>query len=296
MSHLIMISEIANQKNLSRAASKIGVTPSALSHRLAEAERRIGTRLFDRSGRSIEMTSAGETLYRASEKALAIISQAESDVAWLSGDYEKTIRLCMGYYSNYCWFSDFLLTWREINSSAHVCIASDAKQHSLDALRNGIIDICILPFEPTQQDLSSVKLFSDELVFISQPSAAIAEAEYVTGDSLTEAQFLTYTRVVVPHQEYERFLRPENARPARFLDMESPEVIADLVSQGHGVSILSQWALKKWIDPGLVKATKITRHGLPITWYAVVRGGTPEEESSLELARALGRFFVIQAE
>ncbi len=42
MSHLVMISEIASQKNLSRAAGKIGVTPSTLSHRLAEAERRIG--------------------------------------------------------------------------------------------------------------------------------------------------------------------------------------------------------------------------------------------------------------
>ena len=90
----------------------------------------------------------------------------------------------MGYYSNYSWFSDFLRNWSEINASAQVCIVSDAKQYSLDALRKGIIDICMLPFNPTQQDLSSVKLFSGELVLISQPSAAIAEAEYVTGDNV----------------------------------------------------------------------------------------------------------------
>jgi LysR family transcriptional regulator for metE and metH len=47
----------------------------------------------------------------------------------------------------------------------------------------------------------------------------------------------------VPNQEYERFLRPQNAHPARFIDMEPPEVIADLVAAGHGVSILSQWAM-----------------------------------------------------
>jgi hypothetical protein len=42
MHHLMMISVIARQKNLTKAANEMGVTPSALSHRLAEAERRMG--------------------------------------------------------------------------------------------------------------------------------------------------------------------------------------------------------------------------------------------------------------
>ncbi len=116
------------------------------------------------------MTPAGETLYRASEKILATINQAESDAEWLSGDNEKTLRLCVGFYSNYTWFPDFLRHWREVNATTHVCIVSDAKQHSLEALRKGVIDICLLPFEPAQQDLLSVKLFQDELVLTTQPS------------------------------------------------------------------------------------------------------------------------------
>lgn len=291
MHHLMMISVIAREKNLTKAANEMGVTPSALSHRLAEAERRLGTRLFDRSGRNIEMTPAGETLCRASAKALAMVTRAESDVAWLSADYEKTVRICMGYYSNYHWFPDFLREWSKSNPSAHACIVSDAKQHSLDSLRNGLIDVCILPFKPDQQDVASFKLFADELLLISHPAASIAKGGFIEGDSLAQEQFLTYTRLAVPDQEYERFLRPQNAHPARFIDMEPPEVIADLVAAGHGVSILSQWAMQKWIDLGLVKAMKITQHGLPISWYAVTRVRGTDDETPHELAQALARFF-----
>ena len=203
--------------------------------------------------------------------------------------------MCMGFYSNYTWFPDFLRHWREVNATAHVCIVSDAKQHSLEALHKGDIDICLLPFEPVQPNLLSVKLFQDELMLITQPLSALEELEYVSSDDLSDAEFLTYTRVAVPNQEHERFLRPENAHPARFLDMESPEVIADLVSAGHGISILSRWAMKNWIDPGLVKTTKITKNGLPISWYAVIRAETISEESLHELIQALEQFFSDQA-
>ncbi len=291
MHHLVMISAIAQHKNLSKAANEIGVTPSALSHRLSEAERRIGTRLFDRSGRSIEITPAGETIWRASLKAVAMINQAESDVEWLSGGIEETVRLTMGYYSNYQWFPEFLQDWSNLNPSVHVCIVADASQHSLDSLRDGIIDVCIVPFKPDEPGLNPVALFVDELLLIAHPAAAIAKRRYVEGDCLANEQFLTYTRLTVPDHEYERFLRPENARPARFLDMECPEVIADLVAAGYGVSILSRWAMQKWLDRGQLKAIKITRHGLPITWHAVVRGGVEDGGVAYRLAEALARFF-----
>jgi LysR family transcriptional regulator for metE and metH len=291
MRHLLMIAAVARHRNLSLAARELGVSPSALSHRLAEAERRLGARLFDRSGRSVTLTPAGDTIQRVSQKVVAMVAQAESDVGWLAGDVEQTLRVCVGYYNTYDWFLPFLGRWRAAYPETHVCIVSDAKQKSLEVLRDGAIDLCILPFKPQDHDLDTRALFADELVLLVPPSSMLTEKGYVEGGHLASLDFLTYTRLVVPDQEYERFLKPENARPARFVDVEVPEIIPDMIAEGFGVSILSRWAMRKWIDGKQVEALRVSKNGLPITWYAVVRKGGPETETAQLLAEALSRYF-----
>ena len=57
--HWEMLKAIADLGTLRNAASALGITQSALSHRLAEAERRLGSPLFDREGRQLRLAKAG---------------------------------------------------------------------------------------------------------------------------------------------------------------------------------------------------------------------------------------------
>ena len=57
--HWEMLKAIADLGTLKNAASALGITQSALSHRLAEAERRLGSPLFDREGRQLRLAKAG---------------------------------------------------------------------------------------------------------------------------------------------------------------------------------------------------------------------------------------------
>ena len=57
----------------------------------------------------------------------------------------------------------------------------------------------------------------------------------------------------------------------RIVDMEPPELIVQLIATGNGVSILSRWAAKDWIDRREVIAIPIGDQGLTIRWFAVAR-------------------------
>lgn len=55
--------EVARVMSFKRAAKSLGVPNSTLSRRIADLERAVGVRLFNRTTRSIELTEAGATYY-----------------------------------------------------------------------------------------------------------------------------------------------------------------------------------------------------------------------------------------
>src|SRR5918995_8794 len=56
---------VARERSFTRAAAKLGVSPSALSHTIRKLEERLGVRLLTRMTRSVSATEAGERLIRA---------------------------------------------------------------------------------------------------------------------------------------------------------------------------------------------------------------------------------------
>lgn len=71
---------IARHRNFRKAASELGVTPSALSHAMTALESRRGVRLLNRTTRSVTLTAAGEDLYAAIEDPLGAIAEASEDL------------------------------------------------------------------------------------------------------------------------------------------------------------------------------------------------------------------------
>jgi DNA-binding transcriptional LysR family regulator len=72
---------IAREGSFTRAAAKLGVTPSALSHSMRGLEERLGLRLLNRTTRSVTPTEAGEQLLRTVSTRF---DEIEADVAALS--------------------------------------------------------------------------------------------------------------------------------------------------------------------------------------------------------------------
>lgn len=71
----------ARHLSFTRAAQELHVTQSAISHEIKTLEEQIGKPLFRRAHRALQLTRAGEELYRAADEALALIDAAAGRVA-----------------------------------------------------------------------------------------------------------------------------------------------------------------------------------------------------------------------
>jgi hypothetical protein len=71
---------VADQRSFRAAASRLDVTPSALSHSMRQLEARLGVRLLNRTTRSVSVTDAGQRLLEQLRPALGQISDAVEDL------------------------------------------------------------------------------------------------------------------------------------------------------------------------------------------------------------------------
>jgi DNA-binding transcriptional LysR family regulator len=87
---------VARERSFTRAAARLGVTPSALSHTMKALEERLGLRLLSRTTRSVSPTEAGERLLRSIGPHF---EQIEAEIAALSDFRDRpagTIRISCG--------------------------------------------------------------------------------------------------------------------------------------------------------------------------------------------------------
>jgi DNA-binding transcriptional LysR family regulator len=77
---LLAFARIVEAKSLSRAADELRVPRATLGRRLARLEERLGTRLLQRTTRSLALTDAGEVFYRHARIVLDAVSQAQASV------------------------------------------------------------------------------------------------------------------------------------------------------------------------------------------------------------------------
>jgi DNA-binding transcriptional LysR family regulator len=84
---------VADERSFTRAAKRLGVSPSAISHAMRKLEERIGVRLLSRTTRSVAPTSAGEQLVARLRPALADIREALDRISGLRDKPAGRVRL-----------------------------------------------------------------------------------------------------------------------------------------------------------------------------------------------------------
>ena len=287
MRHLRMIVAIAKAGGVSGAARLLGVTPSALTHRIREAERRLGIALYGRVKGRLRPTPAGEVLRNAAERLLADLDRAEVDAFALAGGAEHVVRIGIGFYTAYHWLPGFLNRLATAGAETRVEIVAGAARQPFEMLRDGGIDVAIVASDPAGPGIAGVRLFGDELVAIMAPDHPLGARPHIVAEDLVGETYLTYSYSNIPGHEHDRLFHPAGVHPRRYINVELPEAIVDQVAAGFGVSILARWAVAPHIRSGSIAHARVTAQGLDIDWHAAVRAADGADSPGHRLATAL---------
>ena len=291
--HYETVVAITDLGTMTAAAERLHSSQSALSHRLAEAERRLGTPLFERGPRRrLLPTRAGLMIHQTASRALADLERSERLLLNEERAITATVRIAVGSYDCYHWFPGFLHDVRAHHPTIDLQLVVIDDQPSAH-LAAGNADLVIAPGTP-EGIFETQPLFLDELVLCVAPQHRLARCRSINADDLADESYLTYNPRPAPGFEFDRFIGPAGSYPRTVTVVEQTNAIAELVAADAGVSILSRWALAPVIDAGRITEVRCGEAGLPLEWNALLRpneiAGSPARLIADELARHLDDF------
>lgn len=267
--HLRLIAEVARTESVTRAADRLNVTQSAVSHQLRELEHKLGTPMFVRSGRRMLPTAAGRLIVAAADEVLGAIARIEAKVEQLARHTAGELRVCTHCYTGYHWLPPLVEELRRRYPAVELQIAAEYTLDPIAALLDARLDLAIMNDEFDDKRLRCRALFDDEHVVIVAPSHRWAARPFVAPAELADEPLYLYSRSIDQSFIAQQVLRPLGIGLTRVTYLQLTEGIIEMVKAGLGASVLPRWSIVNALASRDVKAIRITKGGVFRKWFAV---------------------------
>jgi len=283
--HFRLIQAIAQEGAMTRAAQRLHLTQSALSHQLTGLEAGLGMPLFQRIPRGMRLTAAGERLRASGQTVLREIADAQQQIRSLANDESGTLRLSTECYTCYHWLPAKIRNFQAKHPRVDLRIVVEATRHPLEALGAGQLDVAIVTGYPSRAGFRVHPLFDDELVAILSPEHPLASRAYLRAQDFASEHLITYSVPLSQLTVFTELLTPAGIAPARVSQVELTEAVVEMVKANLGIAVLARWAVAPHLGASL-KALPLTRKGYSRSWTAVTRAARRQP-------RYLGNFLEI---
>lgn len=286
---LSLVCAISDSGSVTRAATRLHLSQSALSHRLRSVESRLATPLFLRLGKKMVLTPAGERALATARRVLADLESAEEELRVLASGGGGVLRLCTQCYTGYHWLAPLLRAFNAKHPRVEVQIAVDATYRPVAALLAGEIDLAVLSVSVEDARLRVRPLFEDEMLAVVAPSHPLAKRSYIEPAELATEHLIVYKTERRDSYVFSRILDPAGVEPARVSKVPLTEAILEMVKAGLGVAVLARWAIAPALESKAVRALRIGRRGVIRRWSAATLRDRPEprwQADFVELLRA----------
>jgi LysR family transcriptional regulator, regulator for metE and metH len=287
--HLHLALELERTRSLTAAARSLRLTTPAVSYRLEDAERRLGMPLFERQGHDWQPTHAGERVIQAAKNVIDEMLALEADLRGGLPEPQVALRVGARGYSAYRWLPAFAKIFAAHQPAVRIEIVDDSKTSTLESLRDRHVDIAIAAGHIRARWAVVTPLFRDELLAVLPVGHPLASRPWLEPQDFVHEPYITYSAAAERGYEGDQFFRSVRVQMRNRVQVGLAEAVIEWVRHGFGLSVLTSWALVEHVQNGLVTTRPLTRHGLMLDWFAVVRRGTGNQ-LSLAFAQELARW------
>jgi LysR family transcriptional regulator for metE and metH len=269
--HLRLVRAIVEEGGPTRAAARLHLTQSAVSHQLAELEGRLGVALFSRVRRQLKPTPAGARLVEAARELLAELERVERDLHRAGGEKRETLRLAVESFTSYHWLPPVISALASEHPLVDVRVVLESRREPVASLLRGTLDLAIVSSPVRDRELVVVPLGDDEWTVILPPQHQLTRRKFISAAELGRETLFAHD---TPRSDVERLrdiAAAEHAPLPRVEKIPLTDALVEMVKAGLGLGLVSQWAVAPFVARGEIVTRRFTAAGLPERWVAVYR-------------------------
>jgi DNA-binding transcriptional LysR family regulator len=239
---------VATQLNFNRAAEVLHYAQSTISAQIKALEEDFGLPLFDRLGKRIALTEAGQMLLRYAQK---MVSLEEETFAQVIGQEKPRGLLSVRAPQSISTY--YLPAVIEIFQKAYPLISLDISACAFHALqqelKSGITDVAFLLTDMiSSKELCCEMLGREALVIAAHPDHPLAGRPSIEAGDLKGQPLLLPKHDCGYKMVFEQLLSERKVRSATVIEYNSIEAIKQCVLRGLGITILTEAALRPEIE------------------------------------------------
>lgn len=244
--HLAIIREIDRLGSLTAAAETLFLSQSALSHTIKKLEQSFGTAIWQRDGRNLRLTQAGNYLLMVANRLLPQLERAEERLGQYAKHERGILSIGMECHPCYQWLlkivAPYLAQWPDVD----VDVKQKFQFGGIGALFTYDIDLLVTPDPLYKPGLEFEPVFDYEQVLVVNKGHPLAREKYVIPEQLSNEILITYPVEIDRLDIYNQFLQPAGISPKKHKTIETTDIMLQMVASGRGVAALPRWLVEEY--------------------------------------------------
>lgn len=229
---------VCKELHFTRAAEKLNIAQPTLSQQIKSLEGQVGVPLFDRIGKKIALTEAGEILYRHSKRIFYEIEQAEAALRDLHGLQRGKLTIgslltCVNYL-----FPPSILKFKQLYPDIHLTVLGLRAAEIIEGLLENELDLGLSFLPIMNDDLKTIPLFDEELALAVSYNHPFASLNEIDLRSLENEEIILLPKQYYLRQLLEKYFSELKMIIRPTLEMTTLESLVQMVAEDVGMTIL----------------------------------------------------------
>ncbi|MGN6178032.1 MAG: LysR family transcriptional regulator [Mucilaginibacter sp.] len=282
--HFKLVDTISKDGTLTKAATTLHLTQSALSHQLRELEKELGVEVFNRTGKKLHLSEQGYRFLRSSEKILAEIKNLEEDINNYKQGKTSKLSISMQCYTAYHWLPGIIKYYKSRWPDINIQIMSEATRRPLEYLMNGDLDIGIIRTQMVNTKIRYEPIFEDSLTAVISKDHPLAKKDVIEiADFHNEELILPlYDPSYQDTPMIEALIQAQQVKPKTLHRIHYTDATIEMVNAGLGISVMADWIVEPYLKDRNIVAKPMHHSVARRSWFAATCKQTPAIQNFLE--------------
>ncbi|MBE9077785.1 LysR family transcriptional regulator [Romeria aff. gracilis LEGE 07310] len=267
--------EVARCLSFTEAADALNLTQPAVSAKIKSLESALQTPLFNRLGRRIELTQAGQYLLEEGPQLIDLADQLVAEIDEIKQGKLSSLKVgCMADISSH-WLPSFLFKYRQKYPQVQAkCIQFDAVEDLYRAIKTGEADIGISELSFSAFDeMAETIIDTVQYSLVVSPSHHLAQQPWLSLKELCNQSWVLLSERASSRIILEKRMAELGLSLADFAQVEivdSPSLVRTYVMQGQYLSFASEVEFQLEQQAGLMKRVALEEFALGLPLYLVI--------------------------
>ncbi len=277
----------ARHLSLTRAAEELHLTPPAVSIQVRQLEGHAGAALFERAGRGLRLTQAGEEVLARSREILGHIRGAEEAIAGLASLEQGRLAVAAINAGDY-FFPWIVAAFRDRHPRVRMRLIVGNREELLAHLVTHDVDLAVMSHPPTETAFAAEPFAPHPHVIVAAPGHRLARKRALSLAQVAREPLITREAGSATRLAMDQAFAESGVAPRIEMEIASNETIKQAVAAGFGLGFLSAHAVRQELALG--RLVVIPVKGFPVMrqWYVVHR----RDRALPRIAEAFQRFVV----